>query len=155
MWIRYLISRAAAEIGIVHVRTTHQPRLATVSKDTFAPVFAAELFELFINVLDHQVGDALDCQVGHETDGKFALDRAGNDGLAAGRGCTLVLFRSTDIAARRISPVIHMMDPTWSPSGTLRFSPVSRGCDIWGRTYRKHPRYRASSTMGSSSSPST
>jgi hypothetical protein len=68
-----------------------------VCQDTFAPVLATELFELVIHVLDNEIGDALDGQVGDEADGEFALDRARNDGLAAGCGYRLALSKSSHV----------------------------------------------------------
>jgi hypothetical protein len=47
----------------------------------FTPVLGSNLLEFLIDVFGDEVSDALDGQVGDETDGEFAFDRAGNDGL--------------------------------------------------------------------------
>lgn len=57
------------------------PGLSAVGQSHFAAVFRSDLLELFIDVLDHEIGGLFDGEVGNESDREFALDRAGNDGL--------------------------------------------------------------------------
>lgn len=51
---------------------THDPRLTTVGKVDLHLVLGTELFEFFLDVLDHKLGDTGNSEVGYETDREFA-----------------------------------------------------------------------------------
>ena len=84
------VSLTSAQFNPHNTEATHDPWFTTVSQNNLELVLRAKLLELLLNVLDNKISDVLDGEVGNETDGKFALDRGGDDRLRSWGGWSQV-----------------------------------------------------------------